>query len=395
MPRLRLGLAASALLVMSTGGVAACGSLSAGNSAGFGPSDAGSMPDASEDVTTDSPMFGAEGGPDAIAADAAPDAAPPPPGVLLVHASPSLPDLRFCWSVGGAGPSMTDRPYPFATPMPASNYPGVPVGGAAPLGDASSMLGGSLTVYALDAQAVAKAEQGLNCSGSNQCSCNEMVKQNGLLDPTAIHQMPAITSGAIAPGATVVLWVRGCLGTAGDPQASVQRCGSDWTSSGTGNLRVDATPIPGASALQPDAGILAVQAAQLSPALAVLAGDAGALVSFGAQGGADASAVTTLSAPDQILPAAPQQVATGIPLASYGKLGFAVDVAGDAGAHLWMSLAQSLDLVDPTQDPSQYFTQPTSYLVTVVGDPAGAPPAGTPDASYDGTGLHLLVLRVP
>jgi hypothetical protein len=158
---------------------------------------------------------------------------------------------------------------------------------------------------------------------------------------------------------------------------------------------MDAASVPGAFVPSPDGGAFAVQAAQLSPALAVLAGDAGAVVSFGAQGDPDAAVVTTLGAPDQIEPAAPSQVATGIPLASYGQLGFAVAVAGDGGAHLWMSLAQSLDLVDPTQDPSQYFAQPTSYLVTVIGDPAGAPPGGNPDAAYDGTGLHLLVLPLP
>jgi hypothetical protein len=153
--------------------------------------------------------------------------------------------------------------------------------------------------------------------------------------------------------------------------------------------------VPGASLPAPDSGALAVQAAQLSPALALLAGDAGAVVSFGAQGATDASVVTTLSAPDQILPFAPLQVATRIPLASFGQLGFAVDVPGAGGAHLWMSLAQSLDLVDPTQDPSQYFAQPTSFLVTVIGDPAAAPPGTTGDAGYDGTGLHLLVLPLP
>lgn len=399
MLRLPIGVAAAAaVLLVSAGALEACGSASAGSASGFVPSDAsGSPPDATEDGGPPfDGNFGDGAAPDAPGGDGGDAMALPPPGVLFVHASPSLPDLRFCWTVGPTGPSMTDRPYPFATPMPASNYPGVPVGGAAPLADASSMLGGDLTVYAIDARAVANAEQGLNCSGSNQCSCYEMLKKNGAVDPTAIHQMSVIPFGTITQGATVVLWVRGCLGTAGDPQASVQRCGADWTANGTGNLRMDAVSIPGNFVPSPDAGaVFAVQAAQLSPALAVLAGDAGAVVSFGAQGDPDASVVATLGAPDQIQPAAPQQVAASIPLASYGQLGFAVDVAGDGGAHLWMSLAQSLDLVDPTQDPSQYFAQPTSYLVTVIGDPAGAPPGGNPDAAYDGTGLHLLVLPLP
>jgi hypothetical protein len=393
MLRLRLGIvAAVTAFAASLGSLAACGSLSNGASFAGGPyvdsgtedggSDAGGNPDSPSGDTAP---------PDATDAPAS-DAGTPPPGVLIVQASPSLKDQRFCWSVGtGSGLSPTARPYPWATPMVASNYPGVPMGGAIALADATSMAGGDLTIYALDARPVADAERTLDCIHSNDCSCNSLV-QSRAVDTSAVHQMPTIPSGTIIPGATVVLWAHGCL--ASDPAASVSRCGSDW-SPATGNLRMDFVSVPGASLPAPDGGVLAVQAAQLSPALALLAGDAGAVVSFGAQGAADASVVTTLSAPNQILPSAPLQVATRIPLASFGQLGFAVDVGGDGGAHLWMSLAQSLDLVDPTQDPTQYFAQPTSYLVTVVGDPAGAPPNATGDASYDGTGLHLLVLPLP
>jgi hypothetical protein len=394
MLRLRLGLVAAATaLAASMGAMAACGSLSSGaNSfAGEGNNDSGTEFDGSD--------ANAMGLPDSPVEDAAPPdapeadvAGPQPPGVLFVQASPSLSDQVFCWSVGSAGPSMTARPYPSTTPMPASNYPGVPAGGAVALADASSMLGGDVTIYALDASAVAGYASSHDCTLTNDCSCYNLLRPGGV---SAKHQMPPlIPSGTIAPNATVVLWARGCLAVADDPGASVQRCGADWTPA-TGNLRMDFVSIPGASLPAPEAGVLAVQAAQLSPALALLAGDAGAVVSFGAQGAADANVVTTVSAPDQILPSAPLQVATRIPLASFGQLGFAVDVGGDGGAHLWMSLAQSLDLVDPTQDPTRYFAQPTSYLVTVIGDPAGPPPDTTGDASYDGTGLHLLVLPLP
>jgi hypothetical protein len=282
--------------------------------------------------------------------------------------------------------------------MPASNYAGVPVGGAIALADASSMVGGDLVVYAIDAQALAFADQttGPNAPASAySCAARIDGYQNGQkVDVTAIHKMATIPNGAIAPGSTVVLAVRGCFGTAYDPKATTARCGADWGASG-GNLRIDVVQVPGASAPAPEAGVFAVQAAQLSPALAVLAGDAGAVVSFGVQGAADAGVVTTLSASGQILPSAPLQVATSIPLASFGQLGFAVDVGNAGGAHLWMSLAQSLDLVDSTQNPAQYFAQPTTYLVTVIGDPAGAPPGGAADAAYDGTGLHMLVLPLP
>ncbi len=315
----------------------------------------------------------------------------PPPGVLLVNASPSMKAQVFCWSVGtNPSPSMQFRPYPWATPMPASNYAGVPPGGAVALPDATTMTGGDLTVYALDAYAVAQLLQGADCSSKpSLCSCSTVMSKLTTLEQ---YQLPTIAGGSIVPGATVVLWLRGCL--LGDQRASLQRCGTDWMPT-TGNLRMDLASVPGALLPAPEAGVFSVQAAQLSPALALAAGDAGAVVSFGAQGAADASAVATVIGPDQILPAAPLQVGTNIPLASFGQLGFSVDVPGDGGAHLWMSLASSLNLVDPTQNPAAYFAQPTSYLVALVGDPAGAPPGAGPDASYDGTGLHLLVLPLP
>jgi hypothetical protein len=86
-------------------------------------------------------------------------------------------------------------------------------------------------------------------------------------------------------------------------------------------------------------------------------------------------------------------------LPGYGQLGFAVDVPGfDGGAgHVWMSLADSQQLVDPTEDPTQFFGQPRTYLVAVLGDP-NAPHAFAPvtgDAGYDGRGLHVLVVAAP
>jgi hypothetical protein len=81
-------------------------------------------------------------------------------------------------------------------------------------------------------------------------------------------------------------------------------------------------------------------------------------------------------------------------LAGFGQLGFAVDVQGaDAGsaAHLWMSLAQAQELVDPAQDPTVYYAG-GHYVVAVLGDPSAPNAFAGGDGGYDGTGLHLLVL---
>jgi hypothetical protein len=61
-----------------------------------------------------------------------------------------------------------------------------------------------------------------------------------------------------------------------------------------------------------------------------------------------------------------------------------------------MSLADSQQLVDPTQDPTLFFGQPRTYLLAVLGDP-NAPHAFASggDAGYDGKGLHVLVVPAP
>jgi hypothetical protein len=81
-------------------------------------------------------------------------------------------------------------------------------------------------------------------------------------------------------------------------------------------------------------------------------------------------------------------------LASFGQIGFGIDVLGaDAGSagHLWMSLAQAQELVDPAQDPTVYYAG-GHYVVAVVGDPAAPHAFAGGDGGYDGRGLHVLVL---
>jgi hypothetical protein len=79
---------------------------------------------------------------------------------------------------------------------------------------------------------------------------------------------------------------------------------------------------------------------------------------------------------------------------AFGTQGFRLDAvaAGDAGgASLWMSLAQAQSLVAPTQDPQAYYGVRVPYVVAVLGDP-GAPAAFGDGGTYDGRGLHVLVL---
>jgi hypothetical protein len=224
--------------------------------------------------------------------------------------------------------------------------------------------------------------------------------------------------GAVQLGRNNVLAIGGCLATALDQTANTERCGPSW-SPVAGNLHADVFQLATAGVPGPEAGVLAVQAVQLSPELAAQGagggGDAGGgsedasagtvdagltgsgvVVSFGARDAGDASVVAMLGQLGDIQPQVPYPLDFSGDLAAFGTTGFAIDVAGagDAGAvHLWMSLAQAQQLVDPTQDPRQFFGHAQPYLVVVLGD-LGAPAFGT-GGVYDGTGLHLLVVTAP
>src|SRR5580658_3023327 len=101
--------------VLAAAVAAACGSLSANAEFGGSPNDAGSPYDAStgQDVAVDSFVGDVGSSPDA--------GMTAPTTVLFVQASPSLPDVRLCWAVGGTIASIV--PFPGSGAMPGSNYP--------------------------------------------------------------------------------------------------------------------------------------------------------------------------------------------------------------------------------------------------------------------------------
>ena len=362
----------------------ACGSASSASGSIYGYGDAGradtggSLPDA----------FAGDGGGDAgmESGTALPTTA------LFVQASPSLPDVRLCWETGVAVAPVV--PFPGDGVMPGSNYPGVPLGGVAPMGDARA-LASAFQLYAIDAENLARIEQ----NQSTPYTCDQLIcGQGSSLQPPCLRYnfdyWPITTSApGLQAGTNNVIALSGCLPSALDPAASTTLCGASWTAV-TGNLNTQVLQL---QSTQATGSQLGVQTAQLSSGLAALVGDGGsAVVSFGTQGAADASTVATLDG--EGLLAAPSVVSVGAGLAAYGQLGFSVDVQGfDGGAgHLWMSLAEAQQLVDPTQDPTLFFGQPRTYLVAVLGDP-NAPHAFASggDAGYDGKGLHVLVVAAP
>jgi hypothetical protein len=357
----------------SSGGGGSAGSSGGGSGGGSG----GSFGDGG--AATDAADAGAEGG-------LPTDGSVPPATVVFLHASPSLPSLRLCF-LHSAGESL--QPFPANNEMPASNYSGIPVGGAVWLPDAFTPPIVDSMVYALRAKPIAGQTypcDRLICAtpGSSWC----------LMQNDDYWQVGPLPSTAVRAGATTVVAVAGCLG-ADDPLASVERCGPTWKAA-TGNLHLDVVAIPdspgnGAN----DAGVLTVQAAQLSPGLESLQGEGGATtISFGSQ--ADAQAVVQLAHEGDLGPSPPFLLTLPGAIGAYGQLGFAVDVTGaEAGSsgYLWMSLAQAEQLVNPAQDPSAYYAG-GPFLVAVLGDPAAPHAFGDGDGGYDGKGLHMLVVPV-
>lgn len=376
---------ALALALASVGALASCGSVSS-NAGSFSASDGGGS---DTSAGGDDGGFFGDGAPDVSLPDGGQDAGPPP-SALFVEASRSLPNTRLCWSVGG---TMSARPaFPYTT-MPASNYAGIPVGGAARLDDASELLGGGdVTLYAIDADILALIEQPL----PTRPRCDQLICGSGgggtlCLKLNSEYQIAGVVpAGTLHDHAANVVALSGCSATLLDQGASAESCGPTWDGA-KGNLHVDVIPLVQAGSSL--TGRLAVQAAQLSPGLA---GNAvTAIVSFGAQDAGQAGVVATLSGEGTLGPGTPAPLTIPAGLASYGDLGFALDVTGlDAGTqHLWMSLIQSQQLVDPAADPTQYFGQTRTYVVAVVGDALHAPPFTA--GGYDGKGLHLLVLPSP
>jgi hypothetical protein len=318
-----------------------------------------------------------------------PDAGAVPTAVTFINAGPL--DVRLCWTDSNGKLSDVDPPFPSDHPMPASNYPGIPTGGAGMLPDPSKIVGLQTTIYALDARLTAKLESSpsLSCA---ELACDENSGRNCLgssnyfVIPSA-EPVPSDGSSLVA--------IAGCPAVALDRTATAARCGANYDAS-QGNLHVDIVPIAPTTRASP--GMLSVQAVQLSAGVQTLLGPTGsAQVAFGT---ADTTFndVAPIVHEGDIEPMVPTRVPLDTTLlGAYGDLGFQVDVAGgDAGPaeHLWMSLAEAQSLVSPGMDPRVYFGDTANtYVVVVLGDPSLPHAFDTSgDAGYDGRGLHLLVL---
>src|SRR5581483_9920087 len=109
--------------------------------------------------------------------------------------------------------------------VPASNYPGIPRGGAAIMADATPLADPGVTLYAIDARQLAGIDQGE--AGAN--GCNALLCNHGppCLSTTSYWPIPIATAG-VQQGASNVVVIGGCQAAAIDPSADATRCGPSW-----------------------------------------------------------------------------------------------------------------------------------------------------------------------
>ena len=280
-------------------GLAACGSSARPDTSG--PNDQG--PDAAAGSEPDGATLSADSG------------TPQAPATILVFVhggSSDLAPFRVCLDSAGA-------PLPSDHPMPRANYPGVPVGAAASLGDVDSHT--SFTVTLVDALALADSK--------SQPWANDCSMLPDFLPPAALETTgPKVQLVAGAFNVAVV------LGAAGARTVKV--------------VTLDATP--------PALNKMRLQWGQFATGL----GTASATFGGAALGNAAPQAVASASVEVAFDP-------SSSPAAFDGS---GVTVTGTDGIPRFFSLTDIQAASDPTTVPTQFFSGRVSYGVIGIGDAA-------------------------
>jgi hypothetical protein len=316
---------------------------------------------------------GADAGADAGAAVSLPTS------ILAVHASANLYDFRLCFGFAGGGPILPFPAYPDdpTHPMPETNYPGVPVGGAALL-PTIALPNAPLAVYVIPAYYL--QSQGY-VAGANEPTCDDLILN--VLDKQNVEYftIPAVT---LPPGGgAVVIAIEGCAAGMGVAAGSVAQCGASFSAT-TGNL----SALAGALVSSPDdAGAWTMQLAELSPSFGEEAGTGAALTYIDPT--IDAS--IPLAAPESSISAS----SVTVPLDEAGVSSAYFVIGPSSSTPVAESLASIEYFQSPSSNPFTYFSARAAYFVAIVGDAtdAAAPaslPDGAPNPAFDGHGLHVI-----
>ncbi len=315
--------------------------------------------------------------------------------ILAVHASANLWPFRICFATAGGYvlplPAYPDDP---TQPMPETNIPGVPIGGAAQLPPIPGLTG-QLTPYLVSAFDVANYLS----TDPNETTCDKLICATSNILPCINDkaELPPV----YFPGGTasVALAVTGCLSNQTDQTESAVQCGANFT--GTENLGTSLTvlsPVPPVShGGSPDDGgsadagatpAIAIQLVQLSPSFAAQSTLDGGASIFLVDPTIDASTPLAAGSGNYAPPAL-------APLSRAGATAAYVVLPGSVPP-LSESLTSIQYFQSPASDPSSYFSGPTTYFAAIVGDATdAAAPASFPDGgmnpAFDGHGLHVVI----
>ncbi len=339
--------------------------------------------------------------------DAAPDAGPALPKLILVHAANEAGPVRLCLarSETNANPDPKTDTLPVVPPLPYKNATGLGSDTnvvAIPPGIGSVLPLATLDITTINIKAVVIKPGALIRvgAGGNAKTCSELmaaaVYAGGANDPTKLNEntdffvLPTIPKGTFKANETYVGLVTGCPAGLGLDTLGIAKCGPGYSDT-TSNLRVlgykldKSTPGGAGNVVQFIHGSSHVDAFlptgnnSVKPFI-TLSPDAGA--DGGDRQFLDNTGVTfaTTSATSTVVPNPGAKTTAAI---SFATSQFGVTTAGPTiagGVSTWQTLGGA-GVTDPT-----FFKAGRGYTFIAVGDPQG----NVDPATGDFRGIHFL-----
>jgi hypothetical protein len=267
-----LGFGLGTLLVAGGAGTLGAAGCSSNNSTS--PTADGSTPDTSTttDAAQDTGSSASDGGGDADAA-----APPPAPVVYMVHASPALPGVRFCFGIG-TPPVITSFPPLPDTPVAPAPIPGLfpGTGGSFPTPagiSLSTFTSVAVAVYAVSAEAEYNNTAAGGPDGGAELTCDQLIALGdaGVSNPlpsTDYGLLGTIPAGTLKDGKAYVIALTGCPSGLAADGGVAPLCGTTY-SEATGNLGFTIFPVDNTTVV--DGGTMGAQFAHASTAWDYLA----------------------------------------------------------------------------------------------------------------------------
>jgi len=326
--------------------------------------------DGSAESSADAPDDG-----DATVVDAPADAESPHAKIIVVHASPDLASLRFCFGTGLQNDGSDSQVVPIA-PLPSTD---VAPGGGGVIADLGDLSLRAVTPYAVLATK----------AGTGTCDALLSGDAGALVAGADYFQLPTIHNGTLAASTTHLVAVAGCLPGAIDSAADTTTCGASWTAqSGNvgdavfaldrviGNTQRFGAQI--AHVASPAAGVWSTQFGATSVSAALRPLDGGA-----------AEIVTDSVALGSIAPASAASLAMPV----VDQTSFAVSAANPDGGASPVETSIPLPLVyeattGQASGENAYFVAGANYTFVFVGDPRAS--ATLDGGAFNGYSLHLL-----